>query len=106
MFIENFKHIIMYKIHNNKKNNTFHKIYNIFVLQDISGGFDWTLDVLGWQVDKDQLSVVIACVIVIIVLTSITIVFIIWYCCFCKIKNGKHIIYFIFVYICFKRLHL
>lgn len=106
MCIENFKYIIIYKINNNIKNNTFYKIYDIFVLQDISGGFDWTLDVLGWQVDKDQLSIVIACAIVIIVLISITIVFIIWYCCFCKIKNGKHIVYlfmlcFLIVYFLF-----
>lgn len=57
---------------------------------DISGGFDWTLDVFGWKLDKDQLSIVIVCAIVIIVLTSITVVFIIWYCCFCKKKNVQN----------------
>lgn len=47
------------------------------------------LDILGWKVNKDHLSLVITCAIAIIILISIIIVFIIWYCCFCKKKIGK-----------------
>lgn len=60
---------------------------NLYFLQDISGG----IDILGWQLDKDQLLIVISCAIIIIILISITIVFVIWYCCFCKNKTGNSI---------------
>lgn len=61
-----------------------------FFFQDISGGFDWNLNIFGWQLDKDQLSIVITCAIAVIILSSVIIVFIIWYCCFCRKTIGKY----------------
>ncbi|XP_050426933.1 uncharacterized protein LOC126837147 isoform X2 [Adelges cooleyi] len=54
---------------------------------DMSNNYNWDLDILGWQLDKDQLLVLIICTIVVIVLISSTLVFTIWYCCFCKKKT-------------------
>lgn len=49
----------------------------------------------GWQLDKDQLSIVVTGAIAVIILSSITTVFIIWYCCFCRKKIGKLLLYII-----------
>jgi hypothetical protein len=51
---------------------------------DLSKGLN--LDIFGWQLKEDQLRIIIPCAIVIIILISITIVFIIWYCYFCRKK--------------------
>ncbi|XP_025421761.1 uncharacterized protein LOC112691638 isoform X2 [Sipha flava] len=51
---------------------------------------DFNLDIFGWKLDKDQFLIAITCAIAIIILMSITIVFTIWYCCFCKKKTVQN----------------
>lgn len=65
---------------------------NNLLFQDFSGGFDPDINILGWQLDKEQLSIAITCAIAIIILISITVVFMIWYYCFCKKRIGMCII--------------
>lgn len=77
----------------------------ILFFQDIPG--DFHLDIFGWKLDKDQFLIAITCAIAIIILMSITIVFTIWYYCFCKKKTGmlhfiaKLILYFTNFYLLF-----
>ncbi|XP_050528855.1 uncharacterized protein LOC126898642 isoform X2 [Daktulosphaira vitifoliae] len=57
---------------------------------DMTSSFDWNWNILGWQMNKDQFSVIIICTIIVIVLISTALVFIIWYCCFCNKKTEEN----------------
>lgn len=68
---------------------------NIFVLQNISKEFDWTLDHLKFQINEEQWQFLSIYSIIILAISSIA--FRIGSYSFYKTRNSKHIIYSIYV---------